>query len=86
VALSAKDVLMACQRPYLSPVFLMFLEIGSKLSSVGIEGCQYNEARSNVEVGLSMGAGPCGLPVGLPVGIPANTLTCRSRLPVATGL
>jgi hypothetical protein len=37
------------------------------------------------DIGLSMGAGPYGLPVGLPMGIPAKTLTCRSRLPVATG-
>ena len=36
-------------------------------------------------LGLSMGAGSYGLPVGLPMGIPAKTLTCRSRLPVATG-
>jgi hypothetical protein len=36
VALSAKDVLMACQRAagLSSPVFLTFLEIGSKLVSV----------------------------------------------------
>ena len=39
-----------------------------------------------IRIGLSTGAGPYGLPVGLPVGIPAKTLTCRSRLPVATGL
>jgi len=38
-----------------------------------------------VMVVLSTGAGPYGLPVGLPMGIPAKTLTCRSRLPVATG-
>ena len=36
-------------------------------------------------LGLSMGPGPYGLPVGLPMKIPAKTLTCRSRLPVATG-
>jgi hypothetical protein len=36
-------------------------------------------------LGLSTGPGPYGLPVGLPVGIPAETLTCRSRLPVAAG-
>jgi len=34
---------------------------------------------------LDTGAGPYGLPLGLPVGIPVEILTCRSRLPVATG-
>ena len=34
---------------------------------------------------LDTGAGPYGLPLGLPVEIPVEILTCRSRLPVATG-
>ena len=39
----------------------------------------------NHDVRLDTGAGPYGLPLGLPVGIPVEILTCRSRLPVATG-
>jgi len=38
-----------------------------------------------LELRLDTGAGPYGLPLGLPVGIPVEILTCRSRLPVATG-
>jgi len=42
-------------------------------------GAMHNHLR------LDTGAGPYGLPLGLPVGIPVGILTCRSRLPVATG-
>ena len=34
---------------------------------------------------LDTGPGLYGLPVGLPVEIPVEILTCRSRLPAATG-
>ena len=43
----------------------------------------------NLFVGLQLrldtGPGLYGLPVGLPVEIPVEILTCRSRLPAATG-
>jgi hypothetical protein len=41
--------------------------------------------RATAGIRLDTGPGLYGLPVGLPGEIPVEILTCRSRLPAATG-